>query len=383
MKIDKINIYVCQVKSSGFNYSTWKNSVNETVVYEVIAGDYTGWGEATAKYHGLLFAKAMCKRLIGKTVSNPDKMLDGIFKDNLLYEWMVGFNRPHRQVREGISFALYDLLGKVEKKSIAELVDRKVVKESIECMPVIHVNEPSRMKEIAQAWTVDGFSTFKVKLRGDANKDVEAIKAILSVNEKTRVYVVDANYGYTDEDELMHAGTELSKLGVHYFQNPIKKHLKFYPQLSNDMNMSFTCDNTSYWPNIKRVMKYKAAKLSNLHPNCLGGVDLLFKTVDCSAKNGVESIMGSSGWLGIQDKSYQKLAFLLEGQHPTEEIGMDLYFASERKKFYNCEGGLPEVLSNPLEISDGIIFNDKSYGFGIEVDRDKLNEKVTQTISYS
>lgn len=382
MRIDKVNIYICKIETSGFNYSTWKNSVNYTVVYEIISGKYVGWGEATAKFKGIYYAKFLARRLVGKIISTPELMLDGVFKDNYGYQWFVGLNRPLRQVREGLSFALYDLVGKIEQKNIGELLGRNKVKSSIPCMPVIHVNTPDRMRAIAKSWYDDGYRYFKIKLRGKASEDIEAVEKIKGISNDICIYIVDSNYGYTCKDELIQCGFALSGLEVKYFQNPIKQHLNTYEALSLDMNMNFTCDNTAYWPNIKRVLKYKAAKLTNLHPNCMGGVDYLFKSVDYSRTQGVESIMGSSGWLGIQDKAYQKLAFYLQGAHPTEEIGMNQYFINGRAEYYHCKTSTPEVISNPLEIKCGVIYDNDESGFGIEINRDKLSLMAISSYSY-
>lgn len=359
--------------SKGFNYSTWANNINYTIIYEVRSSGLVGWGEATAKFNALNTAHLFARRIVGKPLVSVEKLLDPrLISGNIMYDWYIGFDRRVRQVREGFSFALYDLLGKLRKESIYKLIRRNPQRDGIPVMPVIHVNNPEQMQRIAESWTADGYHVFKVKLRGKALQDIEAVRRILRICQGLKIVVVDANYGYYDLSEVVLSGREIGKLGVSYFQNPIKLSLSDYEELSQKMGIPLTCDNTAYWPNIKRVIKNKAASLTNLHPNCMGGVDLLYRTVDYSASHGVPSIMGSSGFFGIQDRAYQKLAFTLQGDFPSEEIGMDPYFQSGRSEFYSYEFGLPELITRRLPIRNGRIYNDDCYGFGIEVDRGKL-----------
>lgn len=377
-KIEKINLYLCRFSSGGLNYSTWKNSKNYVIAYELISNGLSGWGESTLKYRSMGVALRKAKSLVGKNVFNFEKAFDGdFFSDIGLYQSYVGLNRRVRQVREGFSMAFWDLAGKLSEKPAYELLKRPAIRSQVEGLAVIHVQEPEVMKEIAQTWYDDGFRNFKLKIRGDVQKDARAIELVKSIGSDLQILIVDANYGYRERERVIEAGKVFSELGVGYFQNPIRRPLRQYPQLQAQMQLPFTSDNTSYWPNIRRVLRHDAAKLVNLHPNCIGGVDYLYKIVDYAKSKSVPCIMGGSGFIGIQDKCFQKMAFSLDSGFPSEEIGLPQYFNSKRKKYYQHEFDDPSVLSNDLQTQGSQVFDRDEFGFGIEVDREKL-KRVTE-----
>lgn len=384
MQIEQINLYLCRFQSTGLNYSRWKNSLNYSMIYELKVGDKSGWGESTIKYGAEQTARHIAKRLIGSNASELDRLLDSsLWAPLSAYQWYVYFNRRFRQVREGLSIALHDLKGKLTGSSIYDLIQRPLRCSSVQLMPVIHVNPPAQMMRICQTWLNEGYTTFKIKLRGDIPQDLAAIRAIKQLREDVNILIVDANQGFKDKRSVVNFAKLMLDLGVSYFQNPIKASLHEYNKIASEGGLPLTCDTTSCWPMVQRVVSARAASLVNLHPNCMGGVDLLFRSVDFAAKHGLPAIIGSSGWFGIQDKAYQKLAFTFSDQLPSEEIGNDEYFSESRSEFYRYEYGLPDLVANKHAISKGtMVALEKEPGFGIEIDRDRLERVIERSWSF-
>lgn len=382
-RIEYIRLHLCEFRTSGFNYSRWRNSVNYCLVYEVHARGLIGWGESTVKYGALAVARRLARRLLNKKCSDLDRNLySGIPFQTNLGEWYLGWDRRIRQVREGFSIALYDLAGKLGQQSFYQMIGRHPKASTISLMPVIHVHEPSVMKEIATAWYSDGYRIFKVKLRGKLREDVAAVDAIAGIARDATVYVVDANFGYRDWDEALSCAREMKRLRACYFQNPIRVGMRHYCRLAEKGGIELTSDSFSWWPNIRRVLRFKAASLINLHPNLMGGVDNVYRVVEHGLRFGIQSIIGSSGWAGIQDKAYQKMAFSLANLQPCEDFGLNEYFLSGRREFYTCERGLPEVVSNKLSIDGGRLQDRDEFGFGIEVDRGLLEDRSVRSWEY-
>jgi len=383
-RIEKVNVYLCRFSVTGLNYSTWRLSESKFLVYELVSEGSIGWGESTAKYGATAVACRKAKKLLGKSPLRGEAVFDPkLISRTWLYDWYVGVDRRVRQIREGYSMALWDLAGKIQRKSFYDLSGRERKRDAVEGMPVIHVQEPRTMARIAETWVREGFKVFKVKLKGESKRDIEAVRCILGVSPDIQIFIVDANYGYKEEADLIEAGQELSRMGVRYFQNPIKRPLSFYAALSARMNIPFTCDNTAYWPKVKSVLARNAAQLVNLHPNCMGGIDLLYRVVDFAGTQGIASIVGSSGHCGIQDKCFQKVAFTLNGELPSEEVGLNAYYSESRQEFYKCNYGYPSILKNDLKIHAGKILDSDEEGFGIDVDRDRLEKMIEKKWTYS
>ena len=381
IKIDSIELFLCQFKSSGLNYSTWSTTERDVLIYKIVSGDHVGWGESTVNYRCLGVAKRMAKKLVGRDASKKEALLDPVFlASTLAYQYYAGFNRRFRQVREGFSQALWDLHGKVINKPFCEMIDysNSSLCESQRGMPVIHVYEPSEMAQIAEMWVEKGFRTFKLKLRGDAKRDIEAMRAIKSLSSDVKVLIGDANYGYQNTEELKYAAEGFLECGLEYLQNPIRKPFWQYRELSEGLGIKFTSDNTAYWPNTRRVIGFQEAALINLHPNIMGGVDYLFKLVSFAEKYDTPTITGSSGAFGIQDKCFQKMSFCINSGFPTENIGLQNYFCSDFNQYYKYEFETLSILTNDLKVSNGKIFDRRESGFGIDVDVSAL-ERVTKT----
>jgi len=356
------------------------------LVYKIISGGHVGWGESTLNYNCLGVAKRIAKGLVGGDVSKRERLLDPkLLKDSLLYQYYAGFNRRFRQVREGFSQALWDLHGKVTNRSFAEMVNNgwpsAIPFQS--GMPVIHVYTPIEMAEIAEIWMEQGFRKFKLKLRGDAEQDIRAMKMIKSLGSDVEILIGDANYGYKSIAELSLAAKGFRGCGLGYLQNPIRRPFWQYQGISKNIGIKLTSDNTAYWPNTKRVIHFREAELINLHPNIMGGIDYMTNAVNYSRVSGVPTITGSSGFFGIQDKCYQKVSFSIASSFPTENIGLQNYFCDSFKKYYKYEYDSPSLLKNDLEVKDGSVFDRYETGFGIDVDDEKLNRVCKQTMVYT
>ena len=379
-RIDQVSLYLCKIKTSGFNYSRWENRENYSLLYEIRAADKIGWGESTCKYGALGMARRFARSLIGKNPSLLENLLDPpLVNHTSAYHWLVGIDRRRRQIREGYSIALHDLVGKLQGKSIYRLLNRSPTRDQAALMPVIHVNSVQTMVECAQAWTSEGFRYLKIKLSGEPAHDTQAVAAIKSACPEANILIVDANHGYRNIKSACQAAIAFKELGATYLQNPFRGSVAAYRQLHDQTKIALTADSMAYWPKVRQVLNSGAAQLVNLHPNLMGGIDNLFRVVDFAARKGVAVIIGSSGWMGIQDRAYQKIAFMTDLNYPSEDFGLNPYFQGARAKFYCCEGGLPEVLAAPPDIRSGVIYDrPEEHGFGIDVDRD-LIKKFLQT----
>ena len=372
--IEQVRLHLCKIRTSGFNYSRWQNHENYSLLYEVHAAGKIGWGESTCKYGTLGMARRLAKSLIGKNPELREKLLDPcLFQQSLAYQWLIGIDRRRRQIREGFSIALNDLVAKIRDQTIYQLLGRMPTRDRVALMPVIHVNDVVTMVACAKAWADDGFSFLKIKLSGNSEHDIRAVKEIKAACPQVAIFVVDANHGYKDFYSAAAATIEFRKLGASYIQNPFRGRISQYRKLHEITGMKLTADSMAYWPKVRAVLNAHAAQLVNLHPNLMGGIDNLFRVIDFAKSRAVPTIIGSSGWMGIQDRAYQKAAFLTDAEFPSEDFGLNPYFQGARAKYYSCQGGVPEVLATGPDIRSGIMYDrPDEIGFGIAVDRSKI-----------
>jgi L-alanine-DL-glutamate epimerase-like enolase superfamily enzyme len=130
-------------------------------------------------------------------------------------------------------------------------------------------------------------------------------------------------------------------------------------------------DKDAHWPHVKNILNKNAADLVNQHPHNQGRVSYALKIAEVAEKAGLESAIGASGILGIQNTCYQQLSAVIGLSRPCEDIGFYSYYDSGIADSFHFSAR-PSVLKAEQPIINGEIrLNDKP-GIGVEIDKDKL-----------
>jgi len=387
MYIKKISVFKCEI-NIGFRYSTWETKSSQAMLIKIETNNnLVGWGEYTInKWSTEEILSSSCSDLLNKNVLdiNTGLILKPITHINSIDEYIVGFDRRRRLVREGLSIALFDLIGKIKKKPIYELFDTsEVARKKIDAMPVIHVHSKKDRVKILKNWEEIGISNFKIKITGNIDNDKEHLSYLLENMEKdSRIIIVDTNYGYTNKKDVIELSKYTFDSGIGYIQNPIKLSLLQTAKLMNKCQTKFTADNTPWWPNSKRVINKKACVVINHHPNIQGGLDWLMNTAEYAKSHNIPNIIGSSGTFGIQNSAYQMMSAITGFEFPCEEITLEPY-AKYQNKFYSFNDN-PNVIMNMNKLEEnGKIYLNNGYGLGTDVDEEKVKKFTIWSKEYS
>ena len=326
MKITKISLYKCSIKYD-FKYSIWETKSSQAILIKIETD-------------------------IG----------------------LIGFDRRRRLIREGMSIALYDLVGKYKKKPIYHLFNNAgKVRKVVDAMPVIHVHSKEDRLKILNKWEKLGVVFFKIKITGDLKKDKEHLSyLLLNKKKKSKILIVDANYGYKKQQDIVDLSKFTYKNNIGYIQNPIKLSLSKTAKLMKKCDTKFTADNKPWWPYSKSVITKKACVLVNHHPNIQGGLDWLMKTANFAKKNGLPNIIGSSGTFGIQNTAFQAMSAITGLGFPCEEITLEPYM-KYFNNYYNFKEN-PNVINNMNQFKDGKIYLNNNNGLGIDVNEEKIKK---------
>jgi L-alanine-DL-glutamate epimerase-like enolase superfamily enzyme len=377
MKIIKISLYKCSV-NIGFKYSTWETKSSQAMLIKIETDNgLIGWGEYTInrwKTEKILIST--CKYLLNKNVLEiyNSLILKSITGFDKIDEFLIGFDRRRRLIREGMSIALYDLVGKYKKKPIYELFERTgAVRTVVDAMPVIHVHSKEDRLEILQKWEKLGVVFFKIKITGDLKKDKEHLSyLLLNKKKKSKIVIVDANYGYKKQQDIIDLSKFTFKNNIGYIQNPIRLSLRKTAKLMKKCDTQFTADNTPWWPYSKRVITKKACVLVNHHPNIQGGLDWLMRTADYAKKNGLPNIIGSSGTFGIQNTAFQAMSAITGLGFPCEEITLEPYM-KYMNDYYSFNEN-PNVIIKMNEFKNGNIYINNNSGLGVDINEEKIKK---------
>ena len=236
MKITKISLYKCNIQYS-FKYSTWETKLSQAMVIKIETDiGLIGWGEYTVnrwKTEKILVSSS--RHLLNK---NVEEIYNGLILKPILGfskvdEFLIGFDRRRRLVREGFSIALYDLLGKYKKKPIYQLFNNVgKVRNVVDAMPVIHVHSKEDRLKILQKWEELGVNFFKIKITGDLIKDKDHLSYLL-LNKRlsSKILIVDDD---PDIIEILRYNLSLAGYKVKAASNgkeAIKKAKIFIPEI--------------------------------------------------------------------------------------------------------------------------------------------------------
>jgi L-alanine-DL-glutamate epimerase-like enolase superfamily enzyme len=391
--IDRICGHLGEI-ASGFTYSTGRKKTSRTVVWEVHAGGQVGLGENHAA--GVLVPpgeeappevkgtfdevqRRLISEIAGPLIGRDPHGLEALLPA-LPRVPPVLTRRDILVIREGLSIALYDLVGKLYGIPMHALLGGQK-RDRAPGMPVIHVAPPEVMVRRAKAWVDAGYRHLKIKFRGDRDLDVdvEALRAIRKTVGDDIELVVDANDGYADVEDAIHAIEALKPCNVYYFEDMLYEPLEAFIEMRKRTGAKVMVDLQATWPRVYDVARYEAADLINHHPNSQGGMQTALDIDAVAVAAGMETAIGSSGMCGIQDTAFQVLSSVICLTRPCEDVGLLEYYEGPTKGEYPFDHA-PSAIKKPYPIVDGTIQFSDEPGLGIELDRRQLDAIVVDNI---
>jgi L-alanine-DL-glutamate epimerase-like enolase superfamily enzyme len=368
-EIDTVRLYECtvSVEYEG-KYTGGAADPKDVPLYfvEIRSGRYAGYGEclpcnlwfipgqsAEMNYDELEALLGICQALLGK---------DPLGLGNLIPDSI----RRHdtNNIVDAADFALHDLVGKIYGIPLRGMLGGSQ-KPFVWALPVIYRDEPEAMAAKASEWHRQyGFRYFKLKPVGDTDADEETINKI---REKTAADVKifeDPNLGLRmTGDELVVYLNRLAASGLALCEDPIDADLQTYADVRRRSRVPIMIDFRSRTvKQVAAILKAGAADAINIHANQAGGFQQGLQRAHFAWTAGVQSMVGSTLYLGTGTAAYNILSSLLPGNLPCEQLEIEVY------------GGTSAV-RNRFPIRDGKIFIEDRPGIGVELDMSVIEQR--------
>ncbi|MHB0875643.1 MAG: mandelate racemase/muconate lactonizing enzyme family protein [Anaerolineae bacterium] len=361
--IEQISVCQCHL-TLDFTYSPKEFGGHLTdchpLLFRVQAGGQVGLGECFSDGGEWELALESAQRLLGADPMRLEGLLESLSCARL----------RERRVREGLSIALYDLVGRLAGVPTYVLLggcQRRVVPG----MPVVHVAPPEVMARRAAKWVDEGYRYVKLKLYGEAAPDLAAVERVRRQVGPDVELQADANRGYADIGQAQEQMRRLAGLGVAVVEDLLDGGPEAYCELPRDLGPKIMVDNEAWWPNVQRVVALGAADVINHHPNNQGGLGTALRVDAVATAAGLITAIGSSGLLGIQDAAFQTLSAVVGLQRPCEDIGLLPYCEGPTAGEYHWQG-YPSAVAEPYPIVSGQVRIPARPGLGVEVDEARL-----------
>ena len=199
MKIFQINVFQIDLPLKEGRYS-WSNGnfieVFDSTVVEIISDDgMRGYAECCPLGSAYLPAFALGVRA-GLQELAPHLIGQDPLNIGAINRVMDAALRGHPYAKAPIDIACWDLLGQATALPVYTLLGG-AAQDDVALYRAISQEAPEKMAEKIETYAAEGYTKFQLKVGGQANDDIERIRATRAVLKPSDILVADANTGWT------------------------------------------------------------------------------------------------------------------------------------------------------------------------------------------
>lgn len=338
-----------------------ENSDNVFVRIETDNG-LVGWGEASA-------APSMTGETVASMLASIRYLtpwLDGCEPEDFAANLAVMDRRMYgnTSAKTAIEMALYDIAGKAQNKTVAELLGT-VYRER---MPVLYMlASGTRDEDVpeAQAKFQAGFQAFKIKV--GSNPPPQDIERTVEIRQHINgaQLSADANQGWTLDAALEYVGGASQDLD--FLEQPIfGANVEGMAQIAAASKCPIGADEGLHsLSDIRRHQEMGAAKGGSLKMIKLGGVTRAYEAIMLC--NEIDMNVNLAG--KVAESSVSSAAVLnLAAAAPQNNWGLSI-----TNQYLACD-----VVRNPIVVQQGLAELPAGPGLGVEVDEDMVHQYAVQ-----
>lgn len=250
----------------------------------------------------------------------------------------------HPYVKSAIDIACWDILGRATGLPVCVLMGGRFG-DGIRLYRAISQVQPDQMAENVAMYRDQGYTRFQLKVGGDADTDIQRIRAARAVLQPSDRLVADANCGWTQHEAMrvVHAVRDLDV----YIEQPC---LTYEESLSirRNTNLPFVLDeNIDSLAALLRASRDLAMDVVNLKISKFGGLTKIKQARDLCVSLGLAMTIEDTWGSDITTAAIAHLA------HSTPET---LRFTSTDFNSYNTvsnASGAPQREHGFMQASDG------------------------------
>jgi len=275
-----------------------------------------------------------------------------------------GFSTSLPITRAGLDIALWDLRGRVEKRSLTELLGGRPG-EPLVLSWTLNVKHIADVEALVDEGRQRGYENFNIKVAPDPDFDVQLARAARAAAPKGFLWA-DANGGY-DPDTALKTVPRLAEAGVDVIEAPLRPNrIRGYQALKKQGALPIFMDEGVISPtDLEEFIALEMLDGVACKPSRCGGLTSNKRQIELIEKHGLR-------WLGsgLSDPDLSLAATL----HLYTAFGLKKPAALNGPQFLAAS-----ILKNPIEVKNGRATCPDGPGLGVEVDEDKLKELVAQS----
>lgn len=368
MRVERVELrHIRMQLGSPFRTSFGVEHQREALVLRAVSDEAEGWGECVAgRFPGYsyetvgtawhILAEFFIPEIQGAEISGPEGL-----------QSRLGGYKGHPLARAALEMSLWDLKGKMEGRSLGELLGG--VKTAVPVGVSIGIQpDEETLLEVVQGYIRQGYR--RVKLKIAPGHDVVPVRLVREAFPDLRLQV-DANSAYRRAD--LPVFQQLDDFNLLMIEQPLAEDdLVDHAELQSRLRTPICLDESIRSPrHARQAMDLKAARIINIKPARVGGIAQAVAVHDMCFERAVAVWCGGMLETGIGRASNLAMASL-----PGFSLPGDI---SGTKRYYTRDIALPEFVLNP----DSTIDVPKEAGLGVEVDREYLDHVTLRSQVFS
>ncbi len=362
-KISKIELYRYDIDIPRyFSWGTWFN--RQHLFMKISSGNYYGWSEIPASTNNPDFQPTQLveylKTFKNLTIDKAQKLLSTqqVLGTTSSTKWM-----------EFVEMGLLDLSGKMQKKSVIELLDLKQRAAVPGLYCILEKDVEKARIEAQNSMSQNLAHHVKFKMYGEQELDLNILKAVRETIGKSAFVTADVNEGYKtwkSLDELATIMVDFRNNGLNAIEDPAVMTTNQWVELQakvGELSLIADIPMRPAWQGLKTI-KPGMIKIFNLHPSTMGS----FRHTALLAKKikelGFDVLVGDDSLAGPACSAWQQIA-IGAGAICVEAIEK----SEDSKNYLNC------LISTPTKKDNNGYFSlDLVPGFGVEIDTNQLKK---------
>ena len=363
MKITGIQVYQVDLPLHEGNYS-WSEGksvdVFDSTVVEVLTdSSLSGVGEVCPLGPVYLPAYAAGVR------SGIRELAPALIGQDPLQLWALNHHmdrvmKGHAYVKSAIDVACWDLLGKYSGLPICELLGGRYGEDCVLYRAISQRPAPE-MAENVRGYREQGYSRFQLKVGGDADDDIERIRAVRSVLQPGDKLVADANTGWLMHEAMRVVGA-IADVDV-YIEQPCTTYEECL-SIRKNTRLPFVLDEViDCVPAILRGVQDQAMDVVNIKISKFGGLTKAAQARDLCVALGIAMTLEDSWGGDVVTAAISHLA------HSTPT---DFLFTCTDFNSYVTQS----IASGAPKRVDGRMSASSKAGLGVDLNREVLGDPV-------
>ena len=263
-----------------------------------------------------------------------------------------------------IDMACYDLMGQISDLPACYLMGGKFV-DKISLAALIPLGHPMLMKGLVRSYYKKGYRNFRLKLGKSVKDDEEIVRTIRKIFEEDNNLRVDYNHAYYPPTAVR-AIKAIEKYSIDFAEEPVRaSDYLSMAYVQNRVNIPLMAHEGFFSLNyFISLVELKAVRVLGLNSGPPRGVTKALKAFNYAKMRGLGVVLHNQ-LLGIA--SIMHIHFTATKfpwiDYTTELFGQEML--------------VDDLISKPIDYSNGYAFVPDGPGWGVKLDEDALNKFAT------